>query len=230
MKNIKGYSQALTESQEAEELNSSLLYNTRMDRPDLVRDLLQKGANPDATDGYGTTAIGWAAHKGHTGILRQLIDAGADANLPTAPAPRSGITTALCSAISGEAGPGETLKMVEILLRAGADPNATDSFQRSPLDLATALDVGINSIVALLDAGADANITDGRGRAPLYWAIKWDQPDVARLLILHGADPFLVFKTVEDLHSFFDGDLSWAPAHMQQKWKRMQRGKSAFGM
>lgn len=224
MKNIKGYSQALTEGQEAEELNSSLLYNTRMDRPDLVSDLLQKGASPDATDDSDMTALGWAAHKGHTGILMQLIDAGADVNLPTAG------STPLCSAVSGDAGPGERLKMVEALLSANADANATDRYKRTPLSLAAYHDSGIAVMKALLEAGADPNIPDGRNYVPLDWAVSWDQQDVARLLILHGADPFLEFKTVEDLYSFFDGDLSWAPVSMQQKWKRMQRGKQAFGM
>lgn len=224
MKNIKGYSQALTESQEAEELNSSLLYNTRMDRPDLVSDLLQKGASPDATDGSGMTALGWAADKGHTNILMQLIDAGADVNLP------SEGSTPLCFAISGEAGPVERLKMVETFLRAGADPNATDRYKRTPLSLAAYNDVGSGVMKALLEAGADPNIPDVRNNVPLDWAVSWDRQDVARLLIIHGADPFLEFKTVEELYSFFDRDLSWAPAHMQEKWKRMKKGKSAFGM
>lgn len=224
MKNIKGYTQALTESQEAEELDSSLFNNIRKNKPEIVRHLLQKGANPNAKDEGGMTALGWAAYKGHTNILEELIDAGADANLPTAG------STPLCTVISGEAGPGEWLKMVEALLRANADPNATDRYKRTPLFLAAYHDASFDVIKALLEAGADPNIPDDRNNVPLDWAASWDQQDVARLLILRGADPFLEFKTVEDLYSFFGGDLSWAPAHMQEKWKRMKKGKQAFGM
>ena len=224
MKNIKGYAQALTESQESEELDRKLIYDVRMDRPDSVRDLLQKGASPDATDDSGMTALGWAADKGHTRIFMQLIDAGADANLPTEG------STPLCSVISGEAGPGETLKMVEILLRAGADPNATDRRQRTPLCLAAYHDVGLDAMKALLDAGADANITDDRVRVPLYWAERSGQPDVARLLILRGADPLKVFKDPTKVLSFFNGDIDWMPDALKAKLLRMKRGKSAFGM
>ena len=39
------------------------------------------------------------------------------------------------------------------------------------------------------------------------------------------------FKTHEEVMEFFDGDVSWMPdGPFAAKLKRMQRGKSAFGM
>ncbi|HEY9708877.1 MAG TPA: ankyrin repeat domain-containing protein, partial [Oculatellaceae cyanobacterium] len=46
-----------------------------------VQAILAQGANVDATDRDGTTALMFAAHPGYTEIVRALLEAGANVNL-----------------------------------------------------------------------------------------------------------------------------------------------------
>lgn len=65
-------------------------------------------------------------------------------------------------------------------------------------------------------------------------AVREDNKQVASGLIGCGADPMSAFNSTEQILSFFDGDLSWITGMpegpLKTKLKRMQRGKSAFGM
>eukprot|EP00242_Pyramimonas_sp_CCMP2087_P001271 CAMPEP_0198227982 /NCGR_PEP_ID=MMETSP1445-20131203/111440_1 /TAXON_ID=36898 /ORGANISM="Pyramimonas sp., Strain CCMP2087" /LENGTH=101 /DNA_ID=CAMNT_0043908201 /DNA_START=12 /DNA_END=313 /DNA_ORIENTATION=+ len=47
---------------------------------EVVRELLHKGADANATDDDGETALMRAAWKGHTEVVRELLQKGADAN------------------------------------------------------------------------------------------------------------------------------------------------------
>ena len=58
----------------------------------------------------------------------------------------------------------------------------------------------------------------------------WEQGMVAKLLIQRGADPFKAFKDPQKIIEFFKGDIDWMEEPLKTKLKRMQRGKSAFGM
>ena len=44
----------------------------------IVRALLDAGADKDAKDDEGSTALTWASESGHESIVRALLDAGAD--------------------------------------------------------------------------------------------------------------------------------------------------------
>lgn len=45
-----------------------------------LRELLAGGADPDATDQTGKTALHWAAMNGHEALAAALLDAGANVN------------------------------------------------------------------------------------------------------------------------------------------------------
>ena len=83
----------------------------------------------------------------------------------------------------------------------------------------------------LLDRGAQIDPMNLNEETPLKMAVTKDRPHHAKLLILRGADPFKAFKDLGEILWFFDGDIDWWPeGDLRTKLKRMQRGKSAFGI
>jgi len=53
------------------------LTHTKTRRPDIVKLLLEKGADVNAKNHYGTTALKAASDIGHTDIVKMLKEAGA---------------------------------------------------------------------------------------------------------------------------------------------------------
>jgi ankyrin repeat protein len=45
---------------------------------EVVRLLLEKGAEPDSKDNGGRTPLSWAAKRGHEAVVRLLLEKGAD--------------------------------------------------------------------------------------------------------------------------------------------------------
>ena len=78
--------------------------------------------------------------------------------------------------------------MIEMLLAAGANPNAT--LPTGETALMTAVDTGkVNAVKALLAHGANVNAREARmGQTALMWAMAEGHVEVARVLIERGAD------------------------------------------
>ncbi len=158
-----------------------------------VRLLLKQGADANAAQGDGMTALHWAAHNGDAGQVRMLFVAGARLDATT----RNGSYTPLhLAAKAGNAA------AVAALLGAGASVNATTtSGGATPLHLAAAQG-SVDVISALLEKGANVNSPEGAwAQTPLMWAAANDRVGAIEVLLAKGAEIGAVSK-VEDVTAY----------------------------
>ncbi len=156
-----------------------------------VRALLADGADVNAAQGDGMTALHWAAERGDADLARMLLYAGAAIE----PVTRIGGYTPLhVAARSGSAA------VATILLDAGADAAATTAAGTTPLHLAAA--AGSSELVtALAERGADPNAREAVwAQTPLIFAAAANRADAIRALLAAGADPAVASK-LEDLQT-----------------------------
>ncbi|KAF0972718.1 hypothetical protein FDP41_008967 [Naegleria fowleri] len=99
-------------------------------------------------------------------------------------------------------------EILELLLECGADPNVKDKISRTPLHVACAAGSHF-AMVLLLGHEAMPNVRDEYGFSPLSLALKQHYFDMAKDLLLFGADVNLKqFDGSTLLHDFFgNGDL-----------------------
>jgi ankyrin repeat protein len=154
--------------------------------------LVKAGAEPDAKSREGTTALFAAAESGYTGVVRQLLKAGADFH--AAQGDDGAPETPLASAASFK-----RWDIVELLVNSGANPNVRDRNGWAPIDFAAmnACDAGREDILKLLiDKGSkvDDIMPDMKRGAeyqnlrPLIYAAAYSKAAAINLLLAHGAD------------------------------------------
>jgi uncharacterized protein len=143
----------------------------------VVRSLIEKGADVNAPQADGMTALHWAAHLNDPQTARALVDAGA--NVMTSN--RYGITPLSLACQNGSA------LIVELILEKGADPNTSQ--RGGETVLMTAARTGKPGPVdALLKRGADVNARERKGQTALMWAAAEGHTEVVESLIKSGAD------------------------------------------
>ena len=154
-----------------------------------VRLLLRDGADVNAAQGDGMTALHWAAERGDEVLGEVLIYAGARMDAGT----RIGHYTPLHLAARGAHAP-----VVTLLLEAGSDPAArTTNSGASPLHLAAAAS-DPSVVSALIEWGADVNAREAAwGQTPLIFAAANNRVPVIRALLEAGADPSLTAHSVD---------------------------------
>ena len=146
----------------------------------------------------GETALMFAARDGDLDSAKVLVAAGADVNDQDA----WGVSATTLAAHSGY------LDLVDFLLKKGADPNRADA-GFSALQIAV-MRRDEKMAADLLDHGANPNAplrtwTPTRrsshdfhfepaliGATPFWLAARFDEPEMMRLLVKHGADPLFV--------------------------------------
>jgi ankyrin repeat protein len=153
-----------------------------------VRTLITQGADVNAAQGDGMTALHWSALNGDTATVDALLKAGAKTDAVT----RDGHYTALHLASSrGHAA------AVTRLVDAGSDVKALTSTGVQPIHLAAEAG-NADALKAIIDHGADVNVRDQtHGRTPLIFATSENRVDAIKLLIAKGADVSITTKVID---------------------------------
>ena len=131
---------------------------------------------PGKAEGPGTP-LDYAVECGRTGLVRHLLDHGANIE--------GGCWTTPLSA-AAELG---NIEIMTLLLDRGAAVNRAASADTSTPITAAAARGRTEAVRLLLDRGAAINALDGAGWTPLHYAAFHGHTDLAALLVSRGADP-----------------------------------------
>jgi uncharacterized protein len=176
-----------------------------------VNALLDRGAEVDAAEADGTTALHWAAQLDDAESVTRLLDAGADASAanrfevtPLELAANNGNAQIVASLLAAGANPdarsreGQTPLMsaalngrvgaVEALLANGADVHAAEAYRGQNALMLAAGEGNVEAMRALLAAGASVGAQTKSGFTPLLFAVRNAELDAVRLLLEHGAN------------------------------------------
>ena len=145
--------------------------------PALVRTLLAAGADVNAAQVDGMTALHWAVYNDDADTAALLVRSRANVNA----ANRYGVPPLSLACTNGNA------NLVKLLLDAGANANAT--LAGGETVLMTAARAGNpEAVKALLARGANPNARERRDQTALMWAAAEGHAAVVRALIDGGAD------------------------------------------
>lgn len=199
--------------------------------------LIDSGVSIYSTNANGETALILASMKGHTDIVKALLDAdktGVSINMIS----NDGLTALMVASAQGyinivrslinhgadveikdrfsdtallatvNANTAKNLACVEALLYSGANVNSKNKAGDTVLIVATKhLNNGL--ITLLLKYGADVNLSDRRGRTPLCFASTMGNAEISELFLQHGSD----VNTVDD---FGDTPLTLAISNVKR--------------
>lgn len=153
-----------------------------------VRTLLKQGADVNAAQADGMTALHWAAWHGDVPLATMLLTAGANVRATT----RIGDYTPLHLASQrGQA------QVMNALIGAGSDVSARTGTGATPL-LFAARAGDVEGISRLIAAGADVNARENaHGQTALMIAAGLDRAEVVTLLMARSADAALTSTSVD---------------------------------
>ena len=145
---------------------------------DAVRALLKDGADVNAAQGDGMTALHWAARNGDAETAQMLLYAGANVKASTR---IGGYTALMMAAEQGHAA------VIAALLSAGADAKAANANGTTPLMLAAASG-DAKSVTTLVENGAEIDATEKQfGQTPLMFAAATNRTEAVAALLKLGA-------------------------------------------
>ena len=153
-----------------------------------VRTLLRDGADVNAAQGDGMTALHWAALQGDAEMVSVLVYAGANVASTT----RLGAYTPLhLASRDGRA------EAVTLLLEAGSDANAATTTGATSLHLAAA-GGDVPTLTSLLEAGAQVEAQEeANGQTPLHFAAAAGRLEAVQALIAAGADVSVASRVLD---------------------------------
>jgi ankyrin repeat protein len=144
-----------------------------------LRSLLEHGADVNAAQGDGMTALHWAAVNADLDVAKWLVYAGANVHATTR---LNAIAPLWLAAQSGDA------LLVRLLLDNKAEPDAATATGVTPLMIAAAAGNPI-AVGLLIERGADPDAKEKTyGQTPLIFAAAYNRPDAIAVLLEHGAN------------------------------------------
>ena len=157
------------------ETSTNLFYGCMTGDPELVRLLIEHGAQIDGHRGHTASLLMEALRSGHADVVAVLLEKGADPNLKD----HGGQTPLMLATSSND------MRSIRVLLAAGADVSVS---HYSGSALARAVRAGNVDIVRLLlSVGANPGETDRSGKTLLYRAVESGKPEIAALLTSAGS-------------------------------------------
>ena len=143
---------------------------------DMVKLLLDRGANTESKDQYDETPLLWAVRNNNVDMVKLLLDCGANIESKD----QSNETPLWGAAWNGN------MDMIKLLLYRGANIESKNENGWTPLYLATYND-NADMVQLLLDRGADVGSQDN-DQTPLWQAARSSNRDIFELLLNAGAN------------------------------------------
>lgn len=157
------------------QLRTPLMLAAERENEDIVRLLLDNGANVNMANFCGYTPLIFATEQGNEHIIRLLLERGADASQMD----QSGNTQLLIAAARGRD------NVMSLLLNGMADVNHTDHWGYTALMVA-AFELKKGAVRLLLDKGADAEARNNKGFTALD-LVNGHRKEDARIIIKQNA-------------------------------------------
>ncbi len=141
-------------------------------------ELIENGADVNASQGDGTTPLHWAVYKVDRELVAELLERGAEVD----------VMNKYGSSPLAEAVKLGNLDLVRQLLDAGADVESPNGDGQTALMLAARIG-SLDVAKLLVERGADVNAKEAwRGQTALMWAVDNNFPELTQYLIDNGAD------------------------------------------
>jgi ankyrin repeat protein len=153
-----------------------------------VRELLKSGADVNAAQGDGMTALHWAARSGDAELTQMLIFAGANVKASTR---LGGYTPLMMAAEQGHA------PVIAALIAGGADVKDANATGTTPLMFAAAAG-DARSVQILVENGSEIDAVEkSMGQTALMFAAAGNRVDAINALIKGGASLAAATKVVD---------------------------------